>query len=453
MRNDKEENKNNGPVIPLYKKCPKCGTEYWITEEKCSKCGTELGDNDDASSAYKGETLEEEFAKAAKDGTLYEKYSEYLKRSEERLKDPYLANLKDSIKEDIRQLKEAYYKAAGLSKKICPKCGTEYENKKKFCPEDGTKLVEIWKCRHCGGDLTQAQGYSAIKVCPNCGKALDAMQQKSINSTKSGEPYTLKSVCSNEECGAIYETRVKFCEGCGSRVIPMQCSCGEIFRQREDGSFDKYCPKCGKHDPIVENEITKHREWINNLKAGDIIEFGSYPYEADGTKKPVEWRIPEKKADGTALVISKYGLDARRFDASSNYWENSEIRQWLNNDFYNKAFKNPDKSLIMETRLEQTSDKMFLLSIKEAEKYFSSDRDRICLPTPYAKTNKTKTGRPVGTSADYGGSCWWWLRSPGSDQLRAALVDIDGFVDAYGDDVVDVLGGVRAALKINLKNL
>ena len=134
--------------------------------------------------------------------------------------------------------------------RICPKCGREYNPEIKFCEEDGTKLIEIWKCRHCGEDLTKAQGYSAIKVCTNCGKSLDAMQQKSINSTKRVTKNPLKRICTNEKCGASYENNAKFCGNCGSPIVSMQCSCGEIFRQKEDGSFDKHCPVCGKPNPI-----------------------------------------------------------------------------------------------------------------------------------------------------------------------------------------------------------
>ena len=111
-----------------------------------------------------------------------------------------------------------------------------------------------------------------------------------------------------------------------------------------------------------------------------------------------------EKADDTALVISKYGLDARRFDAKSNNWEISEIRQWLNNEFYNGTFKDEEKNAILEYR--EAGCKVFLLSEEEAGKYFKNNEDRKACPTPYAK------GRGAYTNDDRGGSCWWWLRLP-----------------------------------------
>ena len=200
----------------------------------------------------------------------------------------------------------------------------------------------------------------------------------------------------------------------------------------------------------------QHMEYINNLKAGDIIEFGSYPFEADGTEKPIEWIILEKYSDDTALLLSKYGLDEVRFDGSSDNWEKSEIRQWLNNEFYNKAFDEKERINIIESSIEceksvcfgnstyTVNDKIFLLSIEEAEKYFNSDEERKCCSTPYTQRNKSVIGRIVG-------SCWW-LRSPGRSQGGAACVSDAGYVISYNNVYFDG-NAVRMAFKINLKNL
>lgn len=44
---------------------------------------------------------------------------------------------------------------------------------------------------------------------------------------------------------------------------------------------------------------------------------------------------------------------------------------------------------------------------------------------------------------------WWWLRSPGSNSNRVAIVNRDGEVDAGGDGVSDHIG-VRPALRISI---
>ena len=248
------------------------------------------------------------------------------------------------------------------------------------------------------------------------------------------------------KCGIEYENSTKFCGKCGHELVLMQCVCGEVFRKNEDGSFDKFCVKCRKINPLEnakqaeelriaeekrqkQENARKHREYINSLKAGDIIVFGSYPFEADGTEKPVEWRILEKK-NSTALLICEYCLDARRFDSSRSYWEGSEIRQWLNNEFRNVAFKDYERNA-----------KVFLLSRDEAEIYFKNKNDMIAYPTPYAK------GRGAYTD---GGSCWWWLRSSWGINDVFSVAPEGSFVrDLVNCDNI----AVRPALKINLNNL
>ena len=56
--------------------------------------------------------------------------------------------------------------------------------------------------------------------------------------------------------------------------------------------------------------------------------------------EPIVWRILEKTDDSYLLMSDKL-IDAKLYGQTNNY-ENSLIRQWLNNEFYNKAFTNKD---------------------------------------------------------------------------------------------------------------
>ncbi len=104
-----------------------------------------------------------------------------------------------------------------------------------------------------------------------------------------------------------------------------------------------------------------------------------------------------------------------------------------------------------------TTDKVWLLSLEDMKRYgrrFSTDASRIARPMKYL-TKKWDFGSSDEKSRELGvvGNAWWWLRSPGDYQDYAAYVSGDGFVNASGGFVDDEDGGVRAALKINLKNL
>ncbi|MCL2064118.1 MAG: DUF6273 domain-containing protein [Candidatus Cloacimonetes bacterium] len=137
-----------------------------------------------------------------------------------------------------------------------------------------------------------------------------------------------------------------------------------------------------------------------------------------------EWRILERQGN-RALVISQRTIGERRFDANSNVWENSEIRRYLNGEFYD-TFSDVDKAKISE---HTTGDKVFLLSFEEARQYFSSDRDRVA-------------------SDSSGAASFWWLRSPGLITSFASRVDGDGDIHLGGNRVLS--GGIRPALWLNL---
>lgn len=197
------------------------------------------------------------------------------------------------------------------------------------------------------------------------------------------------------------------------------------------------------------------------IENGNIITFGEYPFSRDAKRMPIEWEVLDI-LDGKALVISKYGLDAKPYNIpskrrtiwSDTIWRNCSLRSWLNNDFLMEAFSNEEQSTIVESTVINytkanpgidTTDKIFLLSITEVGKYFNSDSDRVCTPTAYAVAK--------GAYESDSGSCWWWLRSPGHPQNRAASVDCVGSIFDFGNDVGTYDECVRPALWINLDQL
>ena len=141
-----------------------------------------------------------------------------------------------------------------------------------------------------------------------------------------------------------------------------------------------------------------------------------------------------------------YGLDCRPFNLSpekGNDWRTSDLRAWLGNTFLSGAFSSDELAWIREVTC---------LSAEEAKRYFKDDRDRICRPTVYAK----QQGAYVSDSF---GSCYWWLRSPGSVSTHAAGVSLSD--DVFSDDYVYLVGwnvdsaitAVRPALILDLRCL
>ena len=199
---------------------------------------------------------------------------------------------------------------------------------------------------------------------------------------------------------------------------------------------------------------------------GDTVFFGSYEQDndrADG-KEYIEWLVLEKK-DNKLLVISQYILDNKLYnrEEADVTWERCTLRKWLNESFLCAAFSEEEKVLIPTVTVptdknpefdtdpgNATQDKVFLLSIAEANKYFKNNEARVCVPTAYAKANgahisfvNTKGGAATG---------YWWLRSPGVEQSIAAVVLSAGDVGIGGLDVDWDGIGVRPAMWIRLED-
>lgn len=205
---------------------------------------------------------------------------------------------------------------------------------------------------------------------------------------------------------------------------------------------------------------------IKNAKVGDIVYFGTYEQDNDTSngKENIEWLVLAKEKN-RVLVISDKALDRQPYNSSYTEevtWENCSLRKWLNGTFLKQAFSTEEQAQIQNTTVSAdnnpqystnpgnaTTDKVFLLSINEVEKYFNSDEARKCAPTAYAKAQGASTSDTFKTPSG-AATCWWWLRSPGDDQSSAAYVYFGGNVFELGNYVFSGLNAVRPAMWITI---
>ena len=200
-----------------------------------------------------------------------------------------------------------------------------------------------------------------------------------------------------------------------------------------------------------------------NVQVGGKVQFGQYPQGANGEVQPLMWRVLAVE-NGRALLITDKLIDCvkyneKRLDVT---WETCTLRKWMNNDFISKAFNSNQLAQIVTVTNQNpknpqygtkggnaTQDRIFALSIDEANKYFRDDDDRMAAPTGYAK----KQGCYV--SSDYllpsgEKTGWWWLRSPGDISDDAADVGGSGRIDQSGNGVNLDCVAVRPAFWLNL---
>ncbi len=188
---------------------------------------------------------------------------------------------------------------------------------------------------------------------------------------------------------------------------------------------------------------------IRNLEKGDIFAFGYY-YEE------IEWLVLDKS--GTKiLAVTKNCIDSMPINPKfgNTSWEDSKIRKWLNGVFFDKAFTEDERKMIVLSEIEnpknkiygkadgnKTKDRIFLLSIDEAEKFFGSDEERKSGAMDFAIQN--------GTKADSEGNCIWWLRTPGIDSKRFSVISNAGYIYEIGSYIDFDDRGIRPAMWIDL---
>ena len=198
-----------------------------------------------------------------------------------------------------------------------------------------------------------------------------------------------------------------------------------------------------------------------------VVSGNTYYFKVE----PIRWRILSE-SDGKAFILCDSIIATRTYDrGGGNNYANSDIRAWLNDEFYNTAFGETQQALIQTTIVDNsakstgyssnkyacsnTNDKIFLPSYSEvvnSDYGFSSseagDTARRMLISDYSRaTGAYMTTGTVIISYDKG---LWWLRSPYNyDSAKALVVYYDGHVSTGND--VDYYGyGAVPALNLTL---
>lgn len=183
--------------------------------------------------------------------------------------------------------------------------------------------------------------------------------------------------------------------------------------------------------------------------------------------EPIAWSVVSE-SDGALLIVCDMVIDSQSYDYDGSFYngyENSTIRAWLNENFYNTAFNDLQKELILTTTVDNsaattaykkneyesddTEDRVFLLSYKEAKSLFASDAARMKLGTDYAKSQ----GANAWLRGEILGCVEYWLRSPYNGHSKLANTVATSGVIVYDDssDYTYVTSnGVVPALRIQL---
>ena len=194
-------------------------------------------------------------------------------------------------------------------------------------------------------------------------------------------------------------------------------------------------------------EINKKRTAIEALESSGamIIRLGIYPGK-NVISEPITWRAVDF-SDGKTLLVADKAILQKEYNekAVETTWEKCTLRNWLNSDFYTEAFNDNERSAISRVSVKpdcnpqfksdpgkETLDYIFLLSIQETQRYFST--------------------LPSRTARYEGESIYWWLRTPGRNNTDAVYVEPLGTIVNKGYNVMTQIF-VRPAMWIDLSKL
>lgn len=227
-------------------------------------------------------------------------------------------------------------------------------------------------------------------------------------------------------------------------------SSGNVYESADDNTYDNT-----NDDSYDSSQNNAYDPPVVSRKyyVGDTFTMGSFNQDNNSSngQEDIEWMVLDAD-DEKALVLSVKTLDIRSFHNTRQYgdtWESCDLREWMNGSFYRSAFNSSEQNCILTTTVyndenpdygtysgSDTTDKIFLLSVDEAELYLSQNQ-RNAKPTRYIKDKG-------GWNTD---TCWWWLRTAGDSNKKAVYVDEFGNIGYKGNYINDEIC-VRPAMYI-----
>lgn len=331
--------------------------------------------------------------------------------------------------------------------KQCPKCNSSIIDTAKFCPKCGVNIKQYEDenpkdtfCSECGAKLGEGD------FCPECGARVD----HAVASVESIDMFDDDWLSSIDEVTTADVEREKARKQAEEKA---QREAEEKERQRK-AAEEAARQEAARQEAARQAELKKRREALfaqRFQRDENTIYFGNWPqsrakdvssYGADGyctingkqyyrktvswkmkklvgwTDKistscfeiePIKWKILEE-TDEAALVVCADIIDYRQFRNSTigntADYINSDLRKWLNGEFFNKAFSSEEQSYIRPTEINYNMDKVFIPSEEDCrEHYINPDY------SSYVSKCHADGGYHSGGVSDLFPHIYWWVRN------------------------------------------
>ena len=201
----------------------------------------------------------------------------------------------------------------------------------------------------------------------------------------------------------------------------------------------------------------------------EYVLLGSYPYEQDGTEKPVLWRVLTVEND-QALLLTEYIIDTKQiiFESDPKVIENHSFRRisayaesdlytWLNSegvdtllgqeDIRAALIEEPGLGLLFPLTQEQYMDEdTYGFSKGQWGEELNAYPRRQAVSTPYARANGLYVERGNGKSP------YWCVAIKGAKDYKFGLVGYNGHI-SWGAYTNIKVGGLRLAVRLDLNKI
>ncbi|MCR5010942.1 MAG: DUF6273 domain-containing protein [Lachnospiraceae bacterium] len=211
----------------------------------------------------------------------------------------------------------------------------------------------------------------------------------------------------------------------------------------------------GERDTVL--AIGEAEAVLDDVEAGDYVFFGRFNQGFNAGDEKIEWLVLDKE-DGAALLVSRYALASDCYDqdmspSGKEYlnWKNSNTREWLNTDFYENAFFDEEKALILCSGDGVEDDNVFLLSESDIMEYFNGktlDKNySVSDPVNYNASLVLYPCEMVSVPGSSKGSCNWLLRTFSENRKVKIVNEYGAIATADPDDYM----GIRPAIYLEYK--
>lgn len=326
---------------------------------------------------------------------------------------------------------------------------------------------------HKGGIATTTQK----PVCEICGQQYGSFleHQHNFNKTITSSTYLKeKATCKSKaefyfscECGEKGESTFTYGDFGTHNLNNGKCSACEEQIFTTDGTyiyFGKYPQTIKANSVSITSSIPNEKGYYLGSDGEEYAMVSGFPYVMETNKKvfkfsdntdivsgqtyyfkvePIKWRILNIE-NGNLLLLCDLAIDRGAYNNSSsiNNYKNSSIRNWLNNEFYNKSFKNIEESIINTVNVDNsakstgynnnkcacdnTLDKVFLLSYMDATNAsygFNNNASRELSTSDYARARGANL-YPYNNYGVY--NAHWLTRSPETESDGVRMVNPNG---------------------------